>query len=1517
MRPRGVLLFTIGLCAGLPARAVIHSVTDFRSDSSAAAGDKFHLDATWGDSLLLESQFFRYTTTKTVRLSDGHYNNGDVSCGPYVSTMGLYKFKVMYLSWRGATHDNATAPPSKEAPRANIVTRIIDLSPDTSAVDDSAKLLATAEINTETPPKFIYSNGPPAPTYLTFAAEGNNYAGYWGSGTPNGPVRRITQNDPFAATYVPPATPAVTGGFGRLSAAMVPGSGGNKTVLAYETSFAPAQFQVRWETISPAASVASAQYTRLVFPEDFAVAADSNGNSVVMWREAADLWGAAFDSSHTEIMAPVLLQAGVAYNDSIEHLFRPYAVASMTKGNFLIAYARVTGAVSDIFTRTLALHIGAQAYALGNAVTVSGGIHYSLFPDLAVTQNRVTVGWYQRPGAGGARRLMGTIFNKAGTGYSVIGRTDLDLASENITFTGMSGSWNRYHWFKAANVAMDSKGNVVAAYDSGAHAKVALVRNTPIYFDSASFLSKILKVENPAIPGFVFNPASDSVNFLPFRPNTTDTSKTHLKLAVSANPVFSGAGTGFQALAAARKSATGFYRYSADLLTGITGNPITTNLTTPKLKSLDIEYDIKPATPTIDSIQTGSLPQAAYNPAAAYRLLPRKDSLRIVCAGFDADDDGIDFRVSLGGILLKSAAGARISAGNFAATLVFMPPDTLLNPLSLTLTTVDSEGWSSRPVPLSFDFRNLPPAQTLTVYRNRGRDSSGVYVPGGGGTDTLSPIDGGLLVIQSGDSLGVKARYADGNDANLTATWLGNAVQLGTRTLATTDSLTLRFSPDTLPPVIDTLVLKAADKDTSVTFRIPVRLNRTPGIDSVFHLSYQGKDSLLKTGPFDKVKDFNADTGLTVPLGLATVIGGGFSDPDRTAGDSLSVRWNVWRQPAGCAHGNSSCYVKIDSAAGPTLARVFSIQDQYLTVRVTDLFGAFLERRVWLEYPILDTTSTGAAGFAKALNSLKNNIDFIIKSDLHDTTVKAEILSQGTAPLQILSVATKNNDRKWLDLKLKWSSGSPPRPDSLGFAGVTNVNAVTAGKIISLSTGASLEFDFHFFSDSLRGDSVLTDTLLVATNDFSDPVLKIPFRLQHRDLPLVRLEVPGSQPAGPSGGFNATGLPALLPARSSIAMVFSETIRMLQPEKSFRVYSYLDSLKNPAGFSLIPGSYDYRRRQAGLGKISAASDSLADTVIFTPRYAKPSDSLKVTPRPGYFIYRDILHVAVSNSITDRAGNGLDLRLNRRFLNPGALDTVFQARVDTSRLQVLASEPEAGASGWSPEGTIKIRFNRKLSQGPPAGADSLTLLALSALKGADNRALKVTSVFRAGRVYDFQFLALSDNDSSLIFRTRPLLPALDTVTVTLSGGILDTSGLSLDGNGDKFPDWLYDQKDSVDAFRFTFITADADFYVYPNPYRFADARHRDKGSITFKNLNSLRGYAVGNDVTLRVHTMGGDLVYDSEKASVRAQPRKKFDTSMDWDLKNSNGSLVGTGVYIFSIYRDGSKLLHKGKVAVVR
>jgi hypothetical protein len=1535
-------------CAGaaaLPASALNHTVTDFRPDWNGAASDTLSLDAGWRDSLLLSAKRYEYKIALVRRLNNdgagGILNTPAASA--VAATTGDFGFKVAYLQWSSPHNaSNATNPGL-----ANVMVKNIALSPDTAAVDVNGTIIAGQEVT-----------GKRAPIFLNFHADGNKYAAYWGSNSSPGPIRRTThlngQSGGGSQNWgqdVGSGTPVSAAGFGKVGSGMRPGSGGEDYALAYETAVGLTnKFEVRWESIGAGTSVASAAYPTVQIPNDFTVALDSAGNTMVLWREQqspslgapSDMWMVGFDASHAEIYPPTKVETDVFSDDTVSttstvysHYYRPFAIASQANKRFVIVFGRRSGLQSRIYARSLTLDsLGAGSHHISAPVDLTppgdAAPFYYMYPDIRSTRDRVLVSWFKRGSSNYAQRFKGSIFYKNGPVFDTSGRVDMDFAGENISFGApTNGLWYQYHYFKCASVAMDDQGDVVAAYDSGSATKASLVKNTPIYRDTGAFTSRVLAIGNPSVASFAFDPARDSVAWFPPVVTASDSSYSRITLAFASDSSFSTPDAGFQDITARVAGVHRYFRYRVGLATNHTGDTLTSNLHSAKVRSLRLDYDIKPWRPRLDSLQIGKAPMAAFDSASAYPLLPRKDSLKLIVSGLDADDDGLAFRLMLGGRAYPAVNGIRVSPGIFRAVITVLPPDTVLNPLPLTLTTVDPQGWAGPAYGMLFNYSNIVPTQDITVYRNKGRDSASTYRPNGGGVDTLHPVAGELIVLQAGDSLSVKAKFHDGNDDSVTGEWALNSVRKGGRALSTSDSLLFKFAPDQAAPWIDTLAVSVSDPNVKATQRFPVRSNRIPDADSVWHGAYKAKDSAWKTGPFDKVRDFAADTGLILPAGLPAVVQAALSDSDMAYGDSLAVRWKVWRKgTSACPTGNMACYLVADSADGETLTRAFAIAEQYLTVRVTDRSGAFRERRLWLEYPVLDTA--GATDFAASVKALASDIDFIIGSDSHDTTVRVEIRSQGSSPLRVLSVATRKNDRKWMDLKLEWLTGTPPRPDSAKFQASTAVNALSGGKLVTLPPGASLTFEFRFLSDSLRGDSVLVDTLLVQTNDFANPVLKIPFRMVYNDLPLMTLGVPGSPAAGPSGGYNAAGLPRMLPARSNLSLSFSETVRIPDPAKVLRVYSLLDSVKNPKGYRDIHGTYAYVRTRApkrAAGKLpegnfglpkSAAADSLADQLLFTPAYDAASDSLKVKPPAGFFIYGDKLRLRVSNGIIDRAGNGLDLRLDKRAAAPGSFDTVFQARVDTSVFSVAGTEPPDGYAGQKPEDPIRIRFNRRLALAPPRGKDSLTTLALGAPKAAESKAVRVTSAFFPGRAYDFQSLTLEDGDSTLVLRTRPRVAARDTVTVTLSGGIVDTSGVSLDGNGDRIPQWLYDRRDSVDAFSFSFSTSDFDFYVFPNPFRFGDVRHRAKGTITFKNLNSLDGFTTGDHTTLRVHTMSGDLVYDSgiRNGDPAGKPQK-LSTSMEWDLKNDQGATVGTGVYIFSLSDGTRKLLRKGKVAIVR
>ena len=423
------------------------------------------------------------------------------------------------------------------------------------------------------------------------------------------------------------------------------------------------------------------------------------------------------------------------------------------------------------------------------------------------------------------------------------------------------------------------------------------------------------------------------------------------------------------------------------------------------------------------------------------------------------------------------------------------------------------------------------------------------------------------------------------------------------------------------------------------------------------------------------------------------------------------MRWKTWKKTApNCLAGDLACYQVADSGLGLSFTHAFSIAEEYVTLRVTDLSGAFRERKVRLKYPVVDTGNNTSTGLAAAALTLNGKIGFILGSGVEDTSVTAIIKSAGTTALRVDSVRTGRDDQKWLGFKISWVAGNPGVPMTVGSKGSTAGNAIKPGDSVLIDpiVNSNLDITFNFTSKELAGDSILSDTLFLFTNDFANPVLRIPFRLKYDDLPRIRVGVPGSKPLGAPGGFDAAGLPAYMPARSRISFGFTETVKVTDTN-SIRIYSYLDSLKNPTGYHPIKGSFEYIRKGAGSPKASArakaaaAGNLLADTLVFTPDYDRASDSLKVKPAPGFFIYRDIIHIGIRNRIMDTRGQQprfaaqplpAGLGASIRFSRPASIPE-FSGREDRARRRPIRMgsggchphplQPEAGSKAARRQG----------------------------------------------------------------------------------------------------------------------------------------------------------------------------------------------------------------------------------------
>jgi hypothetical protein len=145
----------------------------------------------------------------------------------------------------------------------------------------------------------------------------------------------------------------------------------------------------------------------------------------------------------------------------------------------------------------------------------------------------------------------------------------------------------------------------------------------------------------------------------------------------------------------------------------------------------------------------------------------------------------------------------------------------------------------------------------------------------------------------------------------------------------------------------------------------------------------------------------------------------------------------------------------------------------------------------------------------------------------------------------------------------------------------------------------------------------------------------------------------------------------------------------------------------------------------------------------------------------------------------------------------------------------------------------------------------------------------------GRVKPAKF---NPRESRLIYLPSDLDEGIHTITITA----LDRAGNSATSESRFFVGELFDFA--------------ADPIVYPNP-------SRREAFIRFMLTRS-------SDVTLRIYTPAGDLLFTDRKTGVA-------EGEFRWDHRNQAGRKVTPGVYLFAIeaQNDGRKLVRSGKLAV--
>ncbi len=804
-------------------------------------------------------------------------------------------------------------------------------------------------------------------------------------------------------------------------------------------------------------------------------------------------------------------------------------------------------------------------------------------------------------------------------------------------------------------------------------------------------------------------------------------------------------------------------------------------------------------------------------------------------------------------------------------------------------------------------YLNIPPSLSGTIAYHSGQLINGKFSAYSG--DTLQTVfrEDSSYIFNQSDSISLEIAIEDPFDSSFNVRFVFLSDTSNLSVLAKGDGLSFNFPVNIAPGAREELEILIEDSDSLFSESIFLIANGAPGWDSLS--SYFGNEQVDKIS-YSQASDINIAPGLVNQLNL-------FLKPsENLVPDSIRISWYFYERGADCPVGQMLCYQLADSATGNSFEKLIPPNLDVAALFLEDNYGYIYVDTIAFQFPYLDTSDNVNAEFAGQLVKLMQDSIFVIGSEKIVRENAVEVFNTGSGTLEIRSSKTASNSQNWMSYSLSWVD-----PD----LGAQNLNVTSGTDSNMLSNPArifpdnKLDISFAFSAENLKGDGVLQDTLLLITNDFQNPVLRIPFSFHHVDLPTVDVNYRkiNLQATSKKSASAASKPPR---SRDEILISFSEPVAWSSlNSQTVKIYSYYDSLKVDS-IAPIPSAYpDYFRPYYFRPQAGAQVDSLVDSVAFSPQYVTVSDSFNVKPLSGQFIIGDEIHVNLSNSIVDSVGNPLDFRLRKILTTPGSEDSTVSLNLAAQPLQIVSTYPEQNSRDADPQKPIEIHFNQPLSYFyyHDSLGGNVTSIDTANFLSDTNYTVFITSSENNNQAYQIKYLRLINDDSTLLIKTQPNFFSRDSVSLTLFSNLGVGQGVTLDGNADGLGRYWYDPQNTSDNFVLNFLTKKVDFYIYPNPFRWSEPSHREKGSMTFKNLTSLKGVSAGSRLSFRIYTMNGDLVYNSSEKGEDFRFSADVLPVWDWNVKNSSENNVGTGVYIYSIFQNSKKLLKKGKLAVIQ
>lgn len=1255
---------------------------------------------------------------------------------------------------------------------------------------------------------------------------------------------------------------------------------------------------VRWETVTTPMiwAIDSFSVPAKAGLYHVAVAADSLKQSVIAWTDSAGktLTIQAYENAYTTVTGAALrrgasvqvtnaLDINTSASDTLE---RNFNLKSIAKNVFLITYIRAGSAYYRL------INISSGASVLGAEVLISNAGSPCKYPDLAVSSTHVAFAYHRITSATASIPEI-VRYKLTGTSLSTPIRVQYSGApvsfltvGDNVIAANLDMVKDLSHLGRIS-LAVDTLGRVLIGFNQERNARAVAYRDRDVFFSSGIWNSKVLNLGVSAVQ------AGDSVKFGSYSLEGTQTNLVNFDLLRSGAAVTDPPSGPFDATLSFR------YRLTLSRID---------SFSTPAVTRTNLSWNMQPRRPSIDGLRIGTQASTYQNFVAStrYDVVNRRDTVHLYLTAFDLD------RPSTLTLHIKHPQWTKDTTltnpavnGSFTFHYILPPQDTIADSLQLQFQTEDS-AWASPVQSIVLRYRNLTPTTSMRL----------LWKDGLGNSLDSSASTGKTVRVQMNDSALVKVYMADDNDKQGKILFevrdASGRIRLDSTTITLPDTARYRIPLDALdrnPSYIpgvdslelnpDTLIITLTDPDTLLVRKLVFLPNHAPRLDSISAVgfiragSYQ--DSLH--GRWTR----SDGTGyLSIIPGVPVVLQSHETEVDKVNKDSFSRQWQVLLQDS----IDRRIWNVAQTSTTDSLTYMFPLnpskQRAKVVLRLTDLTGARSFDTVTVGFPRLDTMG----GWSASLAYLQDSLHFILRSSRTKTSRSVSIKNVGTEPLAIRTIHTSRNQGSWLDYQVLWSNLSPVT-DS------TQINPLAKPLEIPPSGILSIRLDIDVSRE--RGDNRILDTLVLVSSDFLNSAISIPLRVEWDDLPTLNIFTRSSLGNPPPGTL--TEAEDFFPIASTLVFAFSEPVRTTNLVNYLKVYSRLDSTaRGIAGITPMESAYSSTYDIRPFRMNGRVVPNLADTLLFTPHYRSPSDFFNTLPPPYTFLRADRVGIWISNQVVDSAGNALDLRMRRQVVSPGTIDTIFQFRSDTTTLRILSTYPEDGGV-LDPDEDIRVHFSKPLARQVIFGEDTLDALDTEHLGGDSNTTIRLHSRFSQRVRTDLRYIRLERDDSVLVFRPRYKFLSDDSVDVWIAPTIASPFGQTLDGNRDGYTSW---RPAPIDSFSFRFTVGASNFYAFPNPFDASKRSHREKGTITFKNLHQIKGVKLNKDIEIRIYTVDGTLVYSTERKGNSFQYRRGEARSpqFDWDVRNNHGKPVASGVYMYTVTQENT-VLKRGKVMVIR